>query len=133
MKEFRADGTLEGVPQFGRVYKMTGEGKLWYAYWTGELKTDLPPYIEKYSNFRGFVTDFLPLAEADVEIERLRATKFPAEELEVEKLAYMKMQLLEQLKKAEQLAHAYFAACPVGEERIRASEVYENIRTATRA
>lgn len=34
--------------------------------------------------------------------------------------------------KAERLWYAYFGECEVGPERIRASEVYENIRCATR-
>jgi hypothetical protein len=49
------------------------------------------------------------------------------------KLAEMKSEMLAALRVAEKLAWAYFCECPVGSERERAHDVYENIRTATRA
>jgi len=132
MIEYRADGSLPGPHKVGRVYKMAGEGKLWYSLWTGELETDLPSYIERYDNFRGFMTGFLPKDEAEGEYLRLQDTKHDPAELEVEKLRHLKKLFLEQHKKAEQAAHAYFVACPVGEERTIAAEIYENVRTAIR-
>jgi len=33
---------------------------------------------------------------------------------------------------AEKAAYAYFCACEIGDERLKASEIYERIRTATR-
>ena len=36
------------------------------------------------------------------------------------------------LRKAEQLAHEYFKNCEVGDERIKAGEIYNNIRNAAR-
>lgn len=132
MKEFRADGTLEGEPKLGRIYKMAHDGRIFLTLWKGEREDDLAPYIEKYDNFRGFVTGFLPLEEAEKRHEELLKIPTPPEELEIEKVKHLKKLFLEAHKKAEQAAHAYFVACPVGEERIRASEIYENIRTAIR-
>jgi len=51
---------------------------------------------------------------------------------EADLLAALKTDMLNKIRAAEQAAHAYFAACPVGEERIRASDVYENIRHSLR-
>lgn len=41
-------------------------------------------------------------------------------------------QLLAQLRETEKLAHEYFSDCDLGQERIAAYEIYENVRTATR-
>lgn len=51
---------------------------------------------------------------------------------EQEKLSAMKTEMLAKLRETEKLAWAYFCECPVGDERTRAHDVYENIRTATR-
>lgn len=48
------------------------------------------------------------------------------------KLVEMKSEMLAAIRTAENLAWAYFCECPVGSERERASNVYENIRNATR-
>lgn len=47
-------------------------------------------------------------------------------------LARLKKQALDKLHEAEKAMYEYFAACPVGAERVRASDIYDNIRTATR-
>ena len=36
------------------------------------------------------------------------------------------------IRHAEQVAHQYFVGCDLGDERIRAGDVYENVRTALR-
>jgi len=132
MIEEREDGSLEGEPKRGRVYKMAGDGKVWFALWLGELDTDLPPYIEQYDGFRGWQTDFLPLAKADAQYQALMRAGVSKEEVEVEQVKHLKAQFFKAREAAEKAAYAYFSACPVGEERIWASEVYENIRNATR-
>ncbi|MDN3394595.1 MULTISPECIES: hypothetical protein [unclassified Pseudoalteromonas] len=42
-----------------------------------------------------------------------------------------KKELLKLMREAEKLAYEYFKNCEVGEERVAAGLVYENIRTAT--
>jgi len=42
-----------------------------------------------------------------------------------------KNHILELMREAEELAYVYFQNCDLGEERIAAGQVYENIRTAT--
>lgn len=59
----------------------------------------------------------------------LQASIARNEEQEFEKLRNEFSRLHQETEKA---AHALFAALPVGPERIRASDVYENIRNATR-
>lgn len=44
----------------------------------------------------------------------------------------LKQALLDAIKTAERAAYQYAVCCPLGEERERAFEVYENIRTAIR-
>ncbi len=44
----------------------------------------------------------------------------------------MKQDALIKLREAEKAALAYFTACEPGPERIRASQVYNNIRNAPR-
>ena len=132
MKEYREDGTLEGAPVFGRIYKLGNEGRIQYILWEGEREDDFKDYIERYPSFRGYLTGFLPLEEARTEHARLLKIPTPKEELESEKIHHLKSVFLEQHKKAEQAAHAYFVACPVGEERTIAAEIYENVRTAIR-
>lgn len=48
------------------------------------------------------------------------------------KLAELKADMLAKIREAEKAAYAYFCECPVGLERNDASEVYDNIRNATR-
>jgi hypothetical protein len=132
MIELREDGTLEGAPKVGRIYKLAYDGRITLILWEGELETDFHSYVERYETFRGYLTDFLPLEEARTEHARLLKIPTPSEELEAEKVRHLKKQFLEAHKKAEQAAHAYFAACPVGEERTIAAEIYENVRTAIR-
>lgn len=47
------------------------------------------------------------------------------------KLQALKEDFLKAHRDCEAAAYAYFAACPEGEERLFASEVYQRIRTAT--
>lgn len=49
-----------------------------------------------------------------------------------DELKSLKTEMLAKLREAEQLAYQYFCECDVGPERIRAHDVYENIRRATR-
>jgi hypothetical protein len=73
-------------------------------------------------------------AAEDLVLESLRASGLVVDEplSEADQLAALKRDMLDKHRAAERAAYAYFGACPVGDERIRASEVYENIRTATR-
>lgn len=43
-----------------------------------------------------------------------------------------KAKVLELICEAEKLAYEYFCKCEIGEERIRAGQVYNNIRNAMR-
>ena len=47
-------------------------------------------------------------------------------------LAELKADMLAKIRAAEKSAYAYFRECEVGDERIRAHEVYENLLYATR-
>ncbi len=132
MIELRADGSREGAPKLARIYKMAGDGKLWYASGSVELESDWKPYIETYAGFRGFVTEFFPVEELKAKLAEFNAVGFTTEEKERELAAHLKSVFMVARATAEKAAHAYFAACPVGPERIWASEVYENIRNATR-
>jgi hypothetical protein len=132
MIELRADGSLPGEDKIGRIYIMSYDGRLGYCSFECELESDWPEYIEKYPNFRGFVTGFLPLDELSAKHEELNAKGFTAEEQEAETVKHLKTVFLAAHRAAEKAAHAYFAACPVGPERIRASEIYDNIRNAIR-
>jgi hypothetical protein len=49
-----------------------------------------------------------------------------------EELVKLKAEMFSKRKEAEKAAYAYCGACPVGLERERAFEIYENIRNATR-
>jgi len=51
---------------------------------------------------------------------------------QTEKIKILKQDRDTKIRAAEQAAHAYFAECDVGPERYRASDVYENLRNATR-
>lgn len=128
MIELRADGSIPGKPQRGRVYKMAGEGKVWFSLWTGEFDTDLKSYIALYPEFRGWQTDFLPLSEAKVQFESIKAAGVSKDELAVENVRHLKSEFMKARDVAEKAAFAYFNACPVGDERNWASDIYENIR-----
>lgn len=51
---------------------------------------------------------------------------------EKQKLAWAKTVAQEKLREAEKAWYEYFCMCEVGDERTRAADVYENVRTATR-
>jgi hypothetical protein len=132
MIELRADGSLQGKPKIGRIYKMCNDGVLNYRSFSVELESDWPPYIEKYAEFRGFVTGFIPVDEMMTRFAECGLAGFTQEEKDIEKVAHLKSEFLKARDVAEKAAHVYFTACPVGPERIKASEIYENIRNATR-
>lgn len=132
MQEYRADGSTEGEPTMGRIYVMASKGELHYSSHEVELVSDWPKYIEQYSTFRGFCTGFLPMDELEKAHQELIAAGFLQEDKDREKVAYLKEEFMKARDVAEKAAHAYFAACPVGPERIRASDIYENIRNSTR-
>lgn len=132
MIELRADGSMPGAPQVARIYKSGSEGRLYYTAWAGEFETDLPAYLEKYDSFRGWVSDFIPYSGALDRLAELRAQGFTGTETEAEKLRHLKDVLLKARDAAEKAAATYFGACPVGPERIWASNVFDNIRNATR-
>ncbi|WP_211440939.1 hypothetical protein [Collimonas humicola] len=50
------------------------------------------------------------------------------EELQALKAEFQRLRLL-----TERAAYAYFCACPIGAERVRAHDIYSNILYATRA
>jgi len=54
------------------------------------------------------------------------------EEPTPEQLEALKQDMLEKQQVAVTAAYAYFCALPVGRERIKAHEVYQNLRLATR-
>jgi len=49
-----------------------------------------------------------------------------------EELDAMKQEMLFQHQKTVSLAYKYFAALPLGSERIKAHEIYQQLRNATR-
>lgn len=49
-----------------------------------------------------------------------------------QELAKMRAAVAAKIREAEKAAYEYFCACPVGRERERAHDVYENVRTAMR-
>jgi len=49
-----------------------------------------------------------------------------------EELEEMKQEMRRQHQKTVTLAYEYFAALPLGNERIKAHEIYQQIRNATR-
>lgn len=51
---------------------------------------------------------------------------------EDQKLIELRNAAIDKLRDAEKAAYAYFCACPIGKERERAADIYENIRTAAR-
>jgi hypothetical protein len=48
------------------------------------------------------------------------------------KLQELKQKRDEAIRTAEKAAYAYFCECAVGQERIRAGDIYDNLRTAQR-
>ena len=53
-------------------------------------------------------------------------------ELELRQIELLKNDAYAKLLAAEKAMYALFCALPVGWERVRASEIYENVRTSTR-
>lgn len=49
-----------------------------------------------------------------------------------DELATMRAGVAAKIREAEKAAYEYFCACPVGHERNRASDVYDNVRNAMR-
>lgn len=48
------------------------------------------------------------------------------------KLAKLKNERDTAIRAAQKAAYAYFCECPVGPERIKAGEIYSNVRTSVR-
>ena len=48
------------------------------------------------------------------------------------KLQELKRKRDEAIRAAEKAAYEYFCQCEVGQERIRAGDIYDNVRTAQR-
>ena len=132
MIELRADGSIPGKPKVARIYKAAVEGVMTLRHWEGEYVTDVPPYLEASSHFRGWVSEFFDISEVKVNLENLQGL-ITKEEREAEKAKHLKVVLLEQHRKAEKAAYDYFASCPVGPERTRAYSIYENVRNALRS
>lgn len=130
MIELREDGSRPGTPTVARIYKIgTDEGTVDLRIWNGEFVTDLPDWIEKSDHFRGWVTEFFDIGEVKVKLEELYGT-ITDEERAIEKTRFLKEEFLKEHRKAEKAAYAYFASCEPGPERLRAWNIYENIRTA---
>jgi predicted SprT family Zn-dependent metalloprotease len=51
---------------------------------------------------------------------------------QAEKIRALKDARNKAIAEAEKAAYAYFCECEVGQERIRASDIYDNVRTALR-
>ncbi|MFM0141783.1 hypothetical protein [Paraburkholderia sp. RL18-085-BIA-A] len=72
-------------------------------------------------------------AAEDAVLESLRGTGLIDDAAyEAEQLQRLKRNALDLIHAAEKAAYEYFKACPVGVERTRAHDVFENIRNATR-
>lgn len=68
-----------------------------------------------------------------VEEEKRMSTLGETIDKEVEQqLATARVHVADKIREAEKAAYDYFCACPAGPERIRAGEVYENVRNAMR-
>jgi hypothetical protein len=61
-----------------------------------------------------------------------RAEEEAAQETQEQKLARLKAVRNEAMRVAERAAYDYFKECDLGEERVKAGDIYENIRTAGR-
>ena len=127
MIELRADGSIPGAAKVGRVYKMAGSGKIWFAVWSGEFETDLPSYIETYAGFRGFYTNFLPVKEADNICKELNRQGVSLEEINSEQVAWLKESLMNAVLAAQNAAKTYLERCPEGNERSRANAILTNL------
>lgn len=132
MIELRADGSIPGKPKVARIYKAAVEGVMTLRHWEGEFVTDVPSYLETSSHFRGWVSEFFDISEVKVNLANLQGA-ITQEERDAEKAKHLKAVFLEQHRKAEKAAYEYFAACPVGPERVQAYSIYENVRNALRS
>lgn len=76
MIELRADGSIPGPDQYGRIYKVIDPmtGIVGYSMWGSDLpegEPDTIANIEAYDSFGGFVTDILPIKEAKSKVREL--------------------------------------------------------------
>ena len=62
----------------------------------------------------------------------LAVTATESAEMERQQIELLKRDAYAKLLAAEKSWYAVFCALPIGDERIRASEIYENVRCATR-
>lgn len=63
MREFREDGTLEGLPVYGRVYYNAYEGQVDIRVFVGERESDVAK-VESYTCFRGWATPMMSNTDA---------------------------------------------------------------------
>lgn len=110
----------------GRIYKVAYDGKVGFNHWVGGSIDDQPAYIEEYESFRGYVSDVIPTEKISREIKRLQGL-VTLEEKEVAKREHLRDKLKEALSDAEMAAHAYFNACPDGEEKATAFLIMQEI------
>ena len=76
MIELRADGSIPGPDQYGRIYKVVDPmtGIVAYNMWASDLPEGEPDSIKRiraYYSFAGFVTDILPIEEANRKVREL--------------------------------------------------------------
>lgn len=76
MIELRADGSIPGPSEYGRIYKVIDPmtGIVGYNMWASDLPEGDPDTIaniEGYDSFGGFVTDILPIKEAKSKVREL--------------------------------------------------------------
>ena len=64
-------------------------------------------------------------------MQQIKPMEQQREDEERAKLDALKQDFLEKRQACEKAAYAYFAACPEGEERVFAGEIYQRIRLAT--
>ena len=76
MIELRADGSIPGPDQYGRIYKVVDPmtGIVAYNMRASDLPEGEPDSIKRiraYDSFAGFVTDILPIEEANRKVREL--------------------------------------------------------------
>ena len=76
MIELRADGSIPGPDQYGRIYKVVDPmtGIVAYNMRASDLPEGEPDSIKRiraYYSFAGFVTDILPIEEANRKVREL--------------------------------------------------------------
>ena len=78
MRELREDGTLEGLPVYGRIWMAAHEGKVRYSVMTGERHSDVDE-VATYTYFRGWASEYLPVKEAQALHKTMANTPVPVD------------------------------------------------------